>query len=257
MMKANETFLFRKDNGMSQAIDRFCLKKHLLSNFYVLTSEDVEYIKTDKSLLLKCQFSNFYRLYIMTDDLDEMTEILSSVPEKCVINIPSRHYPEVWDEIMMKTNFNKIAKYSRFSYSDYRKGHNRDISFATLGDIPDIEKRLLEFFNPLTGHLPSSHELMEMIKDKSIIINKDINGVLTGAICYRIKGRVAELPFWFDKEGKGLNLLYNVFYLCHQKEIKKISFWVNDTNKDVINIHTLLGAKEDGLSDYIYYNGDT
>lgn len=254
-MEKNKTVFYRGDEKMKQAIDGFCAKKHLLSNYYGLTNEDVSYILTEKSLLLKCEFCGFYRLYIMTDDLDEVHSILSIVPDNCVINIPSRKYPFDWEEILTKASFTKIAKYTRFSYSVYRKGHNRNLIFATKEDIPAIERSLLHFFNPITGHLPSSDELLELIKDQSVIIDKDQIGNLTGAICYRIRGRVAELPFWFHKEGKGLDLLYYVFYNCHKKDVKKISFWVNDTNKEVVNIHKILGAKEDGLSDYIYFKG--
>ncbi len=91
-----------------------------------------------------------------------------------------------------------------------------------------------------------------MILDSQIVVNRDDEGKVNGALCYKIKGKKAELPFWFDKGGDGLSLLFNVFFLCHQADVRQIVFWVNDRNTNTIAIHSMLGAKADGLVDYIF-----
>lgn len=190
----------------------------------------------------------------MSDDVDEVKDLLSRVSGNCAINIPTRKELGIWNEILLESGFNHIATYSRFVYSDYKKGHIHGLSFAVIGDLPKIQSELLNFFDPITGHLPSKEELEDLIVNECIVVNRDVQGLVSGAICYKVKGRVAELPFWFDIKGNGLNLLYNIYKLCHEKGLKKISFWVNDKNAATARLHKLLGAKEDGLQDYIYTN---
>ena len=241
-------------DGLKGVIDRACLKKHAYSNYYGIDLYGVKYYGDEENLFIIKPYEGFYRVYIMANDEWTVKKVLQTLPQNSCINIPSRKGIDAWGTILNEAGYRQIATYHRYGYVNYRKGNDRLLLFAELQDLDLIESELHKFFSPLTGHLPNIVELTKMIDNKQIVVNRDECGQVNGALCYQIKGKKAELPFWFDKGGDGLSLLFNVFYLCHQSDVRQILFWVNDLNVDTIAIHTMLGAKVDGLVDYIFNN---
>lgn len=245
-----------RDKRYTELINSFCLKKHLLSNYFGVDNNDIEYYFSESTILIKSNYEGYSRIYLMSDNINEVKELLTQLPVNCVINIPSRKGVGEWNHVLTEGGYQPLATYHRYVYSNYRKGNDKKLSFATVDDTQDIIKSLNEIFSPLTGHLPDEESLNELINNNAIVVNRNEEGVVNGALCFIIKGKRCELPFWFDKGGNGLSLLFNVFYLCHQKDVRNIAFWVNDVNNDTIGIHKLLGAKEDGMVDYIYNNNN-
>lgn len=243
-----------RDEKYTELVNSFCLKKHLLSNYFGIDNNDIEYYYSESTFLIKSNYEGYSRIYLMSDNINETQELLTQLPANCVINIPSRKGVDEWNHALKGGGYQPLATYHRYVYSNYRKGSDKKLTFSTEDDIPEIIKNLNDTFSPLTGHLPDEVYLKELINNKAIVVNRNEEGVVNGALCFIIKGKRCELPFWFDKGGNGLSLLYNVFFLCHQKDIRNIFFWVNDANTDTIGIHKLLGAKEDGMVDYIFNN---
>lgn len=233
-------------------INDFSASKHKWQNYFGIDLTDTEAAYGGDNLFLKKQYNGFCRIYIMANGESILTDYLSILPCNHIINIPSRVGIDIWTPILEKNKFRQIATYSRYVYSNYRKGNDKNLVFATVEDLEHINNELHHFFSPLTGHLPNIEELLKMIEEKRIVVNRNTEGKVEGALCYQIKGKKAELPFWFDRSGDGLSLLFNVFYLCHCAEVRQIVFWVNDENINTISIHKMLGAKADGLVDYIF-----
>lgn len=248
--------LIPRDKRYTELINSFCLKKHLLSNYFGVDNNDIEYYFSESTLLIKSNYEGYSRIYLMSDNINEVKELLTQLPANCVINIPSRKGVGEWTQVLTEGGYQPLATYHRYVYSNYRKGNDKKLSYATVDDIQDITKNLNEIFSPLTGHLPDEESLKGLININAIVVNRNEEGAVNGALCFIIKGKRCELSFWFDKGGNGLSLLLNVFYLCHQKDVRNIAFWVNDVNNDTIGIHKLLGAKEDGMVDYIYNNNN-
>lgn len=238
--------------GLKDIIDKACITKHAFSNYFGVDLNDAKYYGDEGNLFLVKPYTGFSRVYLMANDGDEIKRVLASLPTNSCINIPSKKGIDAWLPILNEAGYTQIATYQRYGYLNYRKGNDRNLHFAELQDLRIIEKELHSFFSPLTGHLPNTEELTQMIEEKQIVVNRNEDGQVNGALCHQIKGKRAELPFWFDKGGNGLSLLFNVFYLCHQAEVRQIMFWVNDENTDTIAIHKMLGAKTDGLVDYIF-----
>lgn len=233
-------------------IDNACIKKHAFNNYFGIDLSNVKCHGDEENLFIVKQFDGFSRVYVMANDDELVKEVFKFLPYNSCINIPSKKGIEAWLPVLREGGMKQIATYQRYSYVNYRKGNDKNLRFAEKEELSIIEKELHHFFSPLTGHLPNAEELLKMIDEKQIVVNRDAEGNLNGALCYQIKGKKAELPFWFDRAGDGLALLFNVFYLCHQADVRQIVFWVNDVNTNTIAIHKMLGAKEDGLIDYIF-----
>jgi len=237
---------------LKSIVDKACIKKHTFTNYFGIELNNVKWYGDDENLFIVKQFEGYSRVYLMANDEKIIKNILSSLPLDSCINIPSKNGIDNWLPLLTGSGFKQIATYQRYGYINYRKGNDKNLMFAEKDDISIIDKELHYFFSPLTGHLPNLDELSLMIDEKQIVVNRDDTGVLNGALCFKVKGKKAELPFWFDRTGDGLSLLFKVFYLCHQADVRQIIFWVNDVNQNTIAIHKMLGAKEDGLIDYVF-----
>lgn len=252
-MKLNN-FINLPSKLIFEAINRKIGVKHLFSNYYGIDLSNVSLLETDKSLFLSKDFGNYCRIYILSDDLDEIIETLSTLPPNSVINIPSRNGIDEWANILNLSGYKQIALYHRFVYRKYPIRKIKKIEYAINSDHQQIRKLLSKYFSSVTGHLPNDEELLLLIEKKNIIVNRDDNNEVNGALCFNIEGKKCYLAFWFDESGMGLSLLNNIFGICSNNEIKMINFWVNDNNTDVIKIHTLFGATPDGMKDYIFNN---
>lgn len=239
-------------DDLKRVIDNACIKKHAYSNYFGIDLNNVKCYGDEDNLFLVKQYDGFSRVYMMANDEEMIKAVLKSLSENSCINIPSKKGIELWLSILAEAGYNQIATYRRYAYVNYRKGNDKNLFFAEMKDLQLIESELHSFFSPLTGHLPNTSELAKMIEGKQIVVNRDENGVVNGGLCYQITGKKAELPFWFDRSGDGLALLFKVFFLCHQFDVRQIIFWVNDVNENTIAIHNMLGAKTDGLVDYIF-----
>lgn len=248
-------FEFRSvDETYEKLVNEFGSKRHILSNYYGITTPNMQYAYSEGSLFIRCNYEGFSRIYLMSDDKEEAAGFLKELPKNSVINIPSRNGVDDWQDLLRDSDYSLIATYRRYVYSNYRKGNDKSLSFAEERDVPEIYRILNEVFSPITGHLPDMEDLRVLISKRQIVVNRNADNAVNGAMCFVIKGKRCELPFWFDNSGTGMSLLYNVFFLCHQDDVRNISFWVNDANTDTIGIHKLLGAKEDGMVDYIFNN---
>ena len=239
-------------DGLSSILNDACITKHTYNNYFGIDLNEASYYGDKDNLFFVKPYDGFSRLYLMANDEVIIKQVLQTLPTNCCINIPSKKGIDSWLPLLQEGGYKKIATYQRYCYVDYRKGNTRNLSFAELRDLRLINEELHHFFSPLTGHLPNIDELKVMIESRQIVVNRDTDGIINGALCYQIKGKKAELPFWFDKTGDGLALLFNTFSLCHQSNVRQIVFWVNDVNTNTIAIHKMLGAKEDGLVDYIF-----
>lgn len=238
---------------LTNIVDERCSFKYTWNNYFGIDLHDVECYLQNDILVLKKSFGDYSRIYLMTNSEIELIDVLKTLPKNSIINIPSRKGIDIWKTVFERSGYSPLAVYRRYVYTTYKKGNSRNIHYAKLSDIEYLLRDLNHFFSPLTGHLPNKMQLTKFVKNENIVVDRDLQtGEIKGALCFDISGKRCELLFWFHYGGNGLALLYNVFYLCHEKGVKNILFWVNDDNISTIGIHKMLGAKEDGLVDYLF-----
>jgi hypothetical protein len=245
-------FKYLDSDKLRELIYVFSSKKHIFSNYYGIGLTNVKVFESGDNLFLLRHFDGFCRLYIIASDVEIVRSVLFIVPQNTVINIPSKTGVDIWDTLFSGSEIELLAKYHRFNYVNYRKGNKKHLDFAKIDEASVIARHLDHFFSPLTGHLPTISELTEMISNDTVLVNRNEQGIISGALSCQISGRKGELTFWYDYNGNGLSLLYNAFYLCREKDVRIITFWINGENLDTMRLHEMLGAKRDGLIDYIF-----
>lgn len=229
-------------------------KKVSLSNFFYKVDGDACEICTGKdTVLIRVPEYDFYRLFVQTADINELVTMFKELEKnKYVINIPSKKPIDDWSPVFDQSGFNNIGIYNRYYTTKvkYRKSGAGD--FAKPEDLAVIDNLLKGHFSLYTDHLPTLNQLKSMIDNNQVLVSKDESDEIKGVLIYTLEGKKCYFNAWIDFSGKGLFLLYKGYNIAAEHNINYVYYWVNSTNYDVINLHKMMGAVPDGLTDYTY-----
>lgn len=242
-----------------------------LSNYFGVSREyDYELYFSASSLIVKQINGQFSRLYFMSRDVNDLSGLLNSLDDcTYVFNIPSKNGLEVWSPLLNKIPFELYGKYYRY----YNKGivsansllhsiANEDAIIeaegfklckpADVSDFEAIKKMLFDTFDIYTDHLPSDSQLMKMIEEKRIFVNRRPDDGICGLAAFETTGKKCYQNFWVDNNELGLYLMRGIYEQMIENNISITDFWVADWNKSVIKLHKMLGAVPDGMIDVTY-----
>ena len=232
-------------------------RKIVLSNFYGAGEGEYGLYKAKDSLLIRKNDTGFYRAYLVSSDVKEAESILAELESKAyVINIPSKSGIDAWSDVFRESGYELSGVYNRYYNTKIKTRKSAMGEYAVQSDFDGIESLLREFFSPYTDYLPSSVQLKGMIDKKQVLVSKDENGKVLGALIYTLEGKKCYFNAWVDKSGNGLFLLYKAYNIVAENNIGYVYFWVNSTNHDVIRLHEMMGAIHDGLVDYTFIKND-
>ena len=111
---------------------------------------------------------------------EELISILNSLQgETYVINIPTKKGLGCWEEILPAGGFTFLAQYDRYYNRQIEYRESEIGTFAEEDDADAIISLLyVEEFSIYTDYLPTKEELINMIRNRQVIINNhDILGV--------------------------------------------------------------------------------
>ena len=226
-------------------------QKIILSNLYNMNFHEAELIRTERSLIVRNNCGEYFRTYIVTSNLDDISVLLKSLDGINIINIPSKSSIDDWNNLLTNSGFELIGLYERYFNSFVTSKGNFVPNYATHIHLEDIYFLMNENFNKYTDHLPSRNELANMVFNSQILINEE-DGILKGFFIYSLIGNKCYYNCWFDKSTNGLYLLFNIHALLSKKNLKYAYLWINSENTKVKNIYSYLGYKFDGLKDFTY-----
>jgi len=223
------------------------------NNYYGVNENDnCEIFSADNTLLIRKKEFHYFRLYVMAIDETELSLLLKKLGEvEYVINIPSKTSIDNWDLLLRNSGFDFLDVYSRFYNKAIPYYPSSIDTFATEDEIEDIASLLYNNFSVYTDHLPTKEEIMGMVAERQIITDHK-DGKVCGVMIYTITGNKGYFNAWIDKGENALSLLFKAKNILIENGVKYCYYWIKDTNKPVIKIHTLLGGKPDGLKDYTY-----
>jgi len=217
-------------------------------------SEGDLYLFTDKSFILAKPAEDFYRLYVSSDDKDDLVELLKFMDGINVLNVPTKAEIATWERLMSDAGYENVGIYERFYYQDFRTGGDLDaVIYAQANDLEEIYNLYsgYEGFIPYTDYLPSRLELKQFIENGIVIINKQ-DGKISGVNVLSITGKKCFERIIIDINNKGLKLIFDMFEVLHSMGINYAYGWVNSKNVKAKTIYQLVGATMDGLKDYTF-----
>jgi hypothetical protein len=245
-------FQFEEPEIIRTYVSEFLKQKPLFSNCFLTDFTSTEFFRTNKSILVRKAYNSFFRTYLISTDPSEIKSVLTSLNGNYYINIPSKTEILNWNELLIASGFELVGVYERFYNNDTQSNDSFTALYANLSHFDKIKSYMYGYFNPVTDWLPDDQELERMIENKQVLINVQ-NNELKGFIIYTFEKNKFYLNCWYDISKDGMYLLYNVYALMKLNNIKYHYFWINTDNKTVKKIHSLHGAKPDGLKDYTYY----
>ncbi|MBK6564116.1 MAG: hypothetical protein IPG18_02730 [Saprospiraceae bacterium] len=244
-------FLKANNSELSKIVDEFFLRKLKFNNYFGLEFSDVEYLITDKTLILRKSFESFFRIYILSECEKDLISVLSNLDKSHIINIPTKKQIEDWDNVLVQSNYECYAVYERLNNKNCEKRGDFEPCYAEIADINEIMNVLNSTFSPITAWLPTRKELVSFINDNKVLVNKDEIGV-SGVLIFTIENKKVYFNAWASIRGQGLFLILNVFNLMAEIGIKNSYLWTNSENKKAKKIYSILGFEADGLKDYTY-----
>ena len=213
-------------------------RKPFFYNFYGATDGyRYDFVESNDSILVRKNEDGFFRLYVCSVDSNDLVYYLSQLDkEKYVINIPTKSQMDDWNKLLIESGFHFYARYDRYYNTNVEYRESEIGVYAQLEDVDDIMKLIgNDEFSIYTDYLPTAAEVMKMIENRQVIVNKSENKVL-GVIIYTIEGRKCYLNLWIDRSGEGLYLLFDVYNYMAENGLKYAYFWIRSTNKKVIKM---------------------
>ncbi len=230
--------------------------KVIFTNSFGLDSKCCyEMMLREHTLLYRLPENNYYRLYLVSSDQEELLSILKSLESNYVINIPTKKSIDDWDKVLTESGFEYYTTYSHYlnlTIPTMEKKVTATCAFAKPHELRQVYDLLYRNFPIYAAHLPNEEELTKMIEENRVIADYDENGIVCGVNIFTITGTTAYGNGWVDEGEGGLEIFLNMFNIFIDNGIKRFVFWVRDGNKRVIKMHKLMGANPDGLKDYTY-----
>lgn len=214
------------------------------------------------------------RAYFYSTNPEELTALLSQVPEGTVIDYLTRTKDEFrdlfesagWRQLYeMHRMTNKLSAEEKeemeererlFDLTTYRE---ENVRAAVEADCDIIYSKLLEVFDPRESHLCTKEELLEYIRKRWVTVYYEAGSLLGFQICLVEHRKCYGYQIWTEAGTEGY---YSLF-----KETKKLFFeligepmqaylpgysWVNIKNRKAMRIVQFVGQKFDGLYDFVY-----
>ena len=105
-------------------------------------------------------------------------------------------------------------KYERMYHNDIEARGKFDAELAKPSDIEEIYQILIGTFNPFSDTLPNRYEIGELIKQDSILVNRDhLSEKINGALLLRFEPQKCHIYIWVSSSNfnESLNLFFNGF----------------------------------------------
>lgn len=244
-------------------------------NFYtevlewVKNKEATLYIIND-NLYVFYKTNGNYKFYYYVDTLADIKDALVllnkyKIKSNVSLSFTTKNEKGIknFKEITELLGFEFYKEYARVisGPSAYKSKENKE--YYTLA-TQDNKKELLEIiykeFDVITDYLPSEKELLELIENKSILINKIDEKIIFIQIYEYKKGTLYSRMTWVDKKYRkpkytidlyaGLDAYIKDLNIKSSKNLRSYG-WIDKANKNY-KINIKFGAQPDGITSSIF-----
>lgn len=217
-----------------------------------LTGSRYWMVGTERSLVFLTDDMDFFRLYFFAVDLAELAGLLrdTPLPGITVTAYVTRQIDPVIDAAFQSAGHEAYAVFRRMSNRALRRYEtNEKLAFADPDDVDELLRRVRSDFPPYTGHPPSRELMLEYVRQKWVLVNRQV-GTIKGYIIFQIAGKTVNYNYIFNSSDNPVDFLLlqaNFYVQMGKLGIQSGILWVNETNMRVIKMHRLFGWGFDGL----------
>lgn len=213
----------------------------------------------DALLFIEKTRYEFWRFYFYIQDINKINWGVFK-QKSLITEIVVRHSrKEKWDTILHAfQEKGKFKIYDEYIRVAKEKSHvnAEDFDFSIVEtshkeDFLKIQQLIETNFNLYSDKIPSVEELKALAKTTFLIKDK---GQIVAFFITEKKGITLEFRYWLVLEkyrGRKYGTILMNRVLTFDPEIKRITSWISQKNKNVILAHKKVGFKEDGLTNYI------
>lgn len=243
-------------DALRKKVADYSSKRVLYNNYFMNSLEGMLCAEGKETLLLKLPCEGFNRIYFMSNDKEELINMLKEMTSNDAVNIPTKkEINKDMQSILLDSGYSLLAVYERlYKNTNEARGEFED-DYAVPSDCKQI-KELMEkqLFSPISDTIATEEEINEMIANKRALVNRDENGYVNGVLLFSIEGKRCNYRAWVSTApaGETLFLFYNAFNLMAELGIDKSTIWVRSNNVKPRKIYLSWGYQPDGLKDYTY-----
>lgn len=180
-------------------------KKKVFTNYYYsYNASDVlfDVIELDETVIFCIQELEIYRIFYYSSNTEELADALSKMPEGSILDIIEKEETPA-NQWLVSAGFELYSVYGRFGepllgYEEqkaiYEKNrmdvfYNENYGqYAQQEDLREIQKLIAKNFDIKTDHLFTDEQMLQLIQDKSVYIEKE-EGKIICIIIYRVEGK--------------------------------------------------------------------
>ena len=215
----------------------------------------------DEALVFMDRDTDFYRLYFYAINLMSILDLLKATSvSPIVVDYLAKDFSGDVETLFLNAGFEKYAVLIRMINNNLPKFPKTEpLHYAEETEWSVILDMLNVGLDKFTGHFPQQEELLNLIRDKRVIVTRKNNAV-TGLFMYQIMNKKCHFYQWYSAKendpSDGANLLINLYAILGTLGIQLGYLWVDEKNTTVMKIHKRFGFKPDGLKDFIYIKYD-
>jgi len=253
-------------------------KKPILHNYYMNCEQDEEIFALygQSSVVFWDDDRGVHRAYFYSCDAEELTELLSQVPEGTIIDYLTHEKGELqeliesagWKQLheMHRMTSAHITAEDRTEIEEQKKLFDETLYMkdnvrpAVEADCDDIYDKLEEVFDSRESHLCTKKELLEYIRNRWVAVYYE-SGELQGFQIFTVENNsFYGYQIW---NGVGPEGYYSLTKMTDQlfaecvkdvppAKIKPSYCWVNVKNRKSMRMVKFWGQRFDGLYDFVY-----
>ena len=235
----------------------------LRSNYFfpALREAELPLWSSATSLIFLDRDHDFHRLYFLSRDLSDLTQLLAD-RRRAAVGGGLRHAAddhEPIDAALTAAGFTKMAVYLRMTNKDHprRKAARRD-RLCRAGRGRRVVRQPLPRFRHTAGSHPGPGSLPRTRRQQQAIVHRS-HGEIDAYLIFQLQGRKAHPNYWYSRPDNhpavALKVYDDFFADMAARGIRTSFLWVEARKTVEIGVYERFGYVRDGLVTHTYVNG--
>jgi len=90
---------------LEKYIDDFFTRRLIFNNYFGIKFKRCRFIKTEHTQILRKPYIGFYRIYIMSDEEEDLKALLKVIDHKSCNKHPHKGDISIWDKVLLASGF--------------------------------------------------------------------------------------------------------------------------------------------------------